>query len=56
VAAAVGREGGSTLQDIAEKEGVSERFVGRMIRLAYAGAGGAGGADGEAAGAGDFDQ
>jgi hypothetical protein len=25
----------STLQDIAGKEGVSERFVGRMIRLAY---------------------
>jgi hypothetical protein len=25
----------STLQDIAGKEGVSERFIGRMIRLAY---------------------
>ena len=25
----------STLQDIAGREGVSERFIGRMIRLAY---------------------
>ena len=25
----------TTLQDIAGKEGVSERFIGRMIRLAY---------------------
>ncbi len=34
--AAAGRQGeASTLQDIAAKEGVSERYVGRMIRLAY---------------------
>ena len=25
----------STLQDIAGKEGMSERFIGRMMRLAY---------------------
>ncbi|MFM7415311.1 MAG: hypothetical protein ACKO51_05925, partial [Alphaproteobacteria bacterium] len=29
------RGGASTLQDIAGKEGVSERYVGRLIRLAY---------------------
>jgi hypothetical protein len=46
----------STLQDIAGKEGVSEGFVGRLIRLAYLAPGGAGGAGCEAATSGDFDQ